>query len=298
MPLRLILATLTLGGLLLAAACGGDGDQTFDTGDGEVTLSEDLPDSFPDDFPIYPDAELEGAFTGEQEGIEGTVATWRTGDDFQDVVDFYEREFEEGPWTTTASGSATGSNFWSVENPGSDQVGYVAVSQGDEVSIIATVGDDSSIVTPDSGDDDGSGDDGSGDGDDGSGDGDSGDGDGGDPSADLPEEVDLSDDFPADVVSLPDGARVSGSTSVTSGGVSSHFVAFHSQDSADELADYFEAELTGNGYMQTIETRADGGVYAAYSENADGSGTTVIVTIAESTVAGYQEVGLTVSASE
>lgn len=283
---------------LLAAACGGGGDKkTVDVGDGQVTIGGDLPDSFPDDFPVYDGADFQGSFQGEQQGVEGLVANWTSGDDLSDVVAFYNGEFGDGPWKTTASGNAQGVSFWSVQNNDKSKVGYVSVSESDgQVAILVIVGDDVSGATGDDGSSDGS-DGSSGDGsDDSSGDDGSGDSSGGD--AQLPDEVDLSDDFPTDVVGLPDGARVTDTSSISAGGGTTHFVTFYSKDSADDLDNYFKDELEGNGYTQSVRTSDGNGVYAAYAENADGTGTVVIVTVADADVSGYRQVSLSVTTQQ
>jgi hypothetical protein len=290
-----ILTAIAVAALSLVAACGGGDDDTIDIGDGEVSIGDDLPDNFPDDFPIYDGADLEGAVTGESEGIEGTVATWTTGDDLADVVAFYDDAFTDGPWTSSADGTAGGGSFWAVENEAGDKAGYVQVAGADDgVSIVATVGDNPD-ASADSGDDEGDGDEPTPDSDGPASDPDDSDT-GDDPgSADLPEEVDLSAEFPTDQVPLPDDIRITSSSSVNAGGVQSHIVAFYSQDSADELAAHFKTELEGNGYTQSIETSDENGSYAAYAENEDGTGAIVIVTITESSTEGYQEVGVQVT---
>ena len=273
--------------LLAAVACGGGSEKTIDLGDGnKVTIGDDLPDSFPDDFPIYDGADLQNAVEGEQEGIRGVVATWTTGDDFDDVKSFYARELSDGPWKSTGDGTSSGSAFWTIENDSGGQVGYVTLVDGDVVAITAIVGDDSSAAA-DEGADDGS---------------DSGDDSGSDSSADpgttdLPDEVALSDDFPRDKVSLPDDARVTGSSSVNAGGAQTHFIAFYSKDSIDDLAAFFKDDLEGKGYGQSFQSSDGTGVYASYAENDDGTGVIVIVTISEGDVEGYRQVGLQVTDS-
>ena len=66
----------------------------------DITQSEDLPDSWPDDFPLYPEAELEGVITSTEEGASGDVATFQTNDSLDDVTAFYEAEFDGGAWET------------------------------------------------------------------------------------------------------------------------------------------------------------------------------------------------------
>ncbi len=294
--------------MLAAAACGGGGDEkTIDLGDGnEITVGEDLPDDFPDSFPIYDGADLQGATTGEQDGITGIVATWTTGDSFDDVVAFYNDAFESGEWTVTLTGSAGGSTYWAVGNTDGSKAGYVAIADGDDVLISATVGDNPDDASGSG--DDGSSDDGSSsDGDSSSDDGDSSSDDGSDGSsddgssssddgsgdssgsADLPDEVELPDDFPSDLVSLPDG-RITSAQSYSSNGQDTYMVGFITQESPDDVADAFASEMTGKGYTETLRTSDGTGVYAAYTESDDGTGNVIVLSLVESSsYDGYYE---------
>lgn len=310
--LKWILALGCAASLLAGAACGGGGDdETIDLGDGnEVTVGDDLPDDFPDNFPVYEGADLQGAVTGEQDGIQGIVATWTTGDDYDDVQAFYEDAFAEGSdWESVLNGTAGESAYWSVEERDGTRVGYVAVADGDEVLISATVGDDPNAASGDgdSGDDDADGSDGgsdgSSDGDDGSGDdgSDSSDGDDGSDgdsdnggSTDLPDEVDLPGDFPSDVP-FPDDATITAANSISSDGVTSYTIAFYSKDSVDDLADFYKGELEGDGYAQSVQTSDANGVYAAYSENDDGTGRVIVISAYEGDIEGYRQVLLQVT---
>jgi hypothetical protein len=312
--MRGIAIAIGLLAVLFGAACGGGGggdDQTFDTGDGEVTLSEDLPGEFPDDFPIYEGADLQGSTRAEQDGIDGIVATWTSGDDFDDVTAFYADEFEGGPWISSTQGSAGGSTYWSVEHD-DGKVGYVTVSGGEDVTIMAVVGDDPDQAASDSdsssdddassGDntDDGSGDASSDDDSSTNDDGSSGD-DGGssDTNADLPDEVALPDGFPTDTVSFPDGVRITTGTSYSANGQTTYMVGFFTEDSAQEVADYYKSELEGDGYTQSIQTSDATGSYAAYSENADGSGKIIVVSVNDNgSYEGYREGVVQVTATE
>jgi hypothetical protein len=299
-----LVRALALGIVALTfAACGGD-DKTIDLGDGdEVTVSEDLPDEFPDDFPIYDGADFQNSIRGEQDGIEGIVATWTTGDDIDDVKAFYDDEFAGGPWTSTSSGEAGGSAFWTAEHSDTGKVAYIAISPGDDVTIIATVGDDPDQASSgDDGDDSGDGGDGSsddaddsgGDGsDDGSGDGSTGSGD-----ATLPDEVDLPAGFPDDEVPLLDDAHVTSANTITSNGITMYTVSFYTKDSAQDVASHYKDDLEGKGYTQSIQTSDGSGIYAAYAENDDGTGWTVIVTASDADVEGYRQVVLQVSGQE
>jgi len=261
---------------LAAFACGGGDKKTIDTGNGELTIGDELPDSFPDDFPIYDGADLQSAVEGEQEGISGTVATWETDDDFEKVKKFYDDALKDGPWKSVGDGTIADSAFWSVENSAGDKQAYIQIADADPTTIVVIVGDAAGDIIPDSGSDDS----------------DSGSDSGG---GELPEEVDLPDDFPSDRVPLPDDIRITNASSVNVSGAQSFLVQFYSKDSTDDLAAFFKDELDGNGFTQSIQTSQDGGVYAAYSENDDGTGAIVIVTVTDSDVDGYRQVTLQIT---
>ncbi len=302
MRIKQWLLLLTAVVALTAWACGGGDDKTIDIpGGGQVNVSDDIPDEFPDDFPIYDGADFQTSFSGEQDGVEGLIATWQTDDSFDDVKAFFDGEFEGGSWTSTGDGT-TGSEsaFWSVQNADNDKGGFVTIVTSDGKTAISVVisddlsdlptGDGSSGDDSSSGDDDSSGDDSSSDGDDSSSD-DSSD----PPSAELPDEADLPDDFPSDVVPLPDDIRVTNASSFSTGGVESFIIEFYSKDSVDDLATHFKDGFEGKGWSQSFQTESDGQVYATYAENADATGAVVTVTISESEVDGYNNVGLTVT---
>lgn len=262
---------------LTAFACGGDDKKTIDIGNGnKVTVGDKLPDSFPDDFPIYDGADLQSAVEGEQEGIAGTVATWETDDDFEKVKKFYDDALKDGPWKSVGDGTIADSAFWSVENSAGDKQAYIQIADADPTTIIVVVGDAAGDIIPDSGSDDS----------------DSGSDSGG---GELPDEVDLPDGFPGDRVPLPDDIRITNASSVNVSGAQSFLVQFYSQDSTDDLAAFFKDGLEGKGFTQSIQTSQDGGVYAAYSENEDGTGAIVIVTVTDSDVDGYRQVTLQIT---
>lgn len=292
------LAAPALAAAAIAAGCGGDdNERTFRGPDGgQISVSEDLPDEWPDDFPVYPDADLQGSYFGESGGVEGLVATWTTGDSLDEVGDWYEGELADGEWTSTSDGNLGSSRFFSATNSDGSQVAYVSISEGDgDTAIMVAIGDDPTGGGGDTEDptpDDASSGDGSGD----------TDGDGSSGSADLPDEVDLDDDFPTDLVPLPDGVRVTSSSSISSGGTTTHFVEFYSQMSADDLESHFSDEMTGAGWEQALRTRSDGETLLTYSLNAEEgdilSGDSATVLITEADVDGYRVVSITVTASD
>ncbi|MEX0749293.1 MAG: hypothetical protein WD359_00655 [Dehalococcoidia bacterium] len=289
-----VFVVLSISAAAFFAACGGDGDETIDTGDGEITISDDLPDDFPDDFPIYDGADLQGSYRGEREGIEGLVATWTTGDSAEDVSAFYEEELNGDNWTIQSQGDqgALGSFFVALNNDES-KAAYVYIgSNDDDTTIVVTVGDNEGSLTgggdgtpADGGDD--SGDDSGDSGDDGSSDGASG-------SADLPDEQDLPDDFPSDRVPLPSGARVTSNSSISSGGTNTFFVEFYSEQSADELSDYFKDELPNNGWTESLSSQSGGEVFLSFAPEGGETTSGVTIIIADAPTDGYRLVTLSI----
>lgn len=295
------LAAPALAVAAVAAGCGGgDNERTFRGPDGgEVSVSDDLPDEWPDDFPVYPDADLQGSYFGESGGVDGLVASWTTGDSLDEVGDWYEGELADGEWTSTSDGNLGSSRFFSATNGDESQIAYVSIAAGDgDTAIVVAIGDDPSggDGTDDGDTEDPTPDDVS------DGDG-SGDGNGNDSgSADLPDEVGLDGDFPTDLVALPDEVRVTSSSSISSGGTTTHFVEFYSEMSADDLESHFSNEMSGDGWEEAFRTSADGETVLTYSRGADEgdilSGDSATVLITEADVDGYRVVSITVTVTE
>jgi hypothetical protein len=57
----------------------------------------------PDDFPVYPGAQLESAFASGVEDCVTVDATWTTSDDVPSVVRFYKERLATGAWALTDS---------------------------------------------------------------------------------------------------------------------------------------------------------------------------------------------------
>lgn len=281
--------------LTLAAACGGDDDQTIETDDGEVSFSDELPDDFPDDFPVYPDAELEGSATGESEGVRGWTVTWQSEDDIDDIVAFYDDEFGgDGPWRQVSRSEVNEATIYAVQNEDENVGGSLSVGQENgNVAITAFVGEGNFGDDDDGSDDEGSGDDGS-DGEDDDGGGDDGD-DGDDAGGSLPPEQDLPDDFPVDEVPLPDDIRVTSATTLTTQGVNSYQVEFYSQASAEELQSHFEEAMPGAGWTEAFSSTSNGETILTYTRPDGDVGVSVNVLIGESDVEGYRTVSIIAS---
>jgi hypothetical protein len=291
----MLVAAITGLALAFSACGGGDDEDTIDVGDGDVTVGEGLPDGWPDDFPVYDGADLQGGARGDVDGTEGMIATWTTGDDADQVSDFYEEELSDGPWKSVGTTNVADGALIAFEHESDNRGGSVVIGgDGDDTSIIVSIAEGLDLDDDDSADGDGS-DDGT-DGDDGSTSDETPTGGDQPTEADLPDEVDLPDTYPADQVPLPDDAHVSSAASSTAGGVGSHVVQFYSEDSVEELDDYFKTELEGNGFTQQLRTEQDGGVFATYGDGDDpSSGTIVLITMTESEVPGYSSTSLQIT---
>jgi hypothetical protein len=210
------------------------------------------------------------------------------------VKSFYADKLGDG-WKIQSSGDSAGTAFFIVTSDDESQAAYVTISgDGDKTTILVAVGDNPGDISGDDSSNEETPDDGasSGDsGDDSGDDGTSGDGDSG--NADLPEEQDLSDDYPSDRVPLPDDIRITGSTSLATGGTESYYIEFYSKKSADELADYFKETLPGKGWSEAITTNTGGDVYIAFT-SADSTETSsgVTITITDAPVDGYRLVNV------
>lgn len=98
--IRRLIPILLICALLPSAFAACSDDDEPDIPD-DIDVSDELPADWPDDVPIYPEAELKDVVTSTEEGAAGTVATFQSADDVNDVISFYQTEFESGAWTNT-----------------------------------------------------------------------------------------------------------------------------------------------------------------------------------------------------
>lgn len=282
---------------LLAFGCGGD-SKSIKVGDTKIDLSNKLPSDFPKDFPVYKGADVQGSATGSEKGIKGTVVTWQTGDDLDKVKDFYDKSFKDGPWKSSSTGSSGDGSFWIADSADGKKTAYIGTSRsGNKTSIVVTLGDNDGSSS-DSGDDTPtsssskktatpSGDDSSEDGEDSS---------SSPQAAKLPDEANLSKDFPSDRVPFPSGARVTSTSSFSSNGAKSYFVEVYIKDTAEKAADYFKTELKKHGWTDAFASESDGEFFITFTGGSDKEAVTIA--IAESDTPGYAKASLSVSMAE
>jgi len=284
---RLLLMVGLLSLLAVASACGGDEKEITIPGDGgdvKITTGGELPSDFPDDFPIFKNANLTGTVTGEQEGQSGYFATWETDASTQEVTDFYKEALDKDPWKTSGvitTGEGAMITFTRADNE--DFGGLVTVSSSDDKTMfVVFVGEGAGVaptdqvgeeaqptpekkVTPEE--------------------------EAPPAQAELPDEVALPDGYPSDVAPIPDGARVIDASSFTTGGQTTVAVNYLTKEDPESIADFYGAEVPGGGWSETSRLSSNGEVFLTY-ENQD-EGSQLVLSISKSdTYEGYTEVAI------
>jgi hypothetical protein len=94
---RLLVLALAAAALSLTFAACDDEPELPD----EIDVVDSLPEQWPDDFPVYPESELQSVLTSDEVGASGILAAFESEDSVDDVVTFYDDAFDEGPWVTT-----------------------------------------------------------------------------------------------------------------------------------------------------------------------------------------------------
>jgi hypothetical protein len=290
---RLLLIIGLLGLLAVASACGGDEKEITISGDGgdvEITAGGDLPDEFPDDFPIYEDSNLTGSVKGEYEGQAGFSVSWETDASPEDVTDFYKEALGKDPWKTSSvitTGDGAMITFTRADNE--DFGGLVTVSSSDDKTMfVVFVGEGTGIAPSDEEEE------------------------AAEPTpeeeatpeeeeapaqAELPDEVDLPDDYPSDVAPIPDGARVTDASSFTTGGQTTVAVSYLTEDDPESVADFYGAEVPGNGWSETSRLSSDGEVFLTY-ENQGEAAQLILSIFPSEDYEGYTEVAIVLTAGQ
>lgn len=98
-----------------------------------------LPDSFPEDFPVYENAILDGSWEASGEEVDGVSVVWKTQDEFTSVLSFYKAAFEEENWDVVSKFETDSSATFTFES--GDTKGFVGITVEDGVVVIsATIG--------------------------------------------------------------------------------------------------------------------------------------------------------------
>lgn len=111
----------------------GDGKIKVETDDGtfEGGPGSDLPDEFPDDFPLPDDADVQ--FSGSQSGDEGDAMTViiASKEPGKDLYEFYKEELEDQGYQVTQSfsGESDGNFSGSLGFTNSDYEGVIGIGE-------------------------------------------------------------------------------------------------------------------------------------------------------------------------
>jgi len=282
---RLLLMVGLLSLLAVASACGGGGEKEItlpgDGGNVKVTTGGELPSDFPDDFPIFKDANLTGTVTGEQGGQSGYFATWETDSSTQEVTDFYKQALDKDPWKSSGvftSGEGSVITFARADNENFG--GGVTVSGDGKTQIVVFLGEGAGQAptaeatteeqpTPETeatpSEEQPSG------------------------QAELPNEVALPNDYPSDVAPIPDGASVIQASSYTTDGQTSFAVNYLTKEDPESIADFYDSKVPGNGWSQSSRMSSNGQIFLTYENQAQG-GELILSVSPSSDYEGYTEV--------
>ena len=118
-----------------------DGDSvTVQTDEGEATFSgsdASLPDDWPSDVPVYPDAEIETSTSMRIDETVQLAVTWKTSDDVTTVYEWYRDELPAAGWEVTGD--------FSMEQDG-QRTANISSSKGSSDANVF-IGDDSDGIT-------------------------------------------------------------------------------------------------------------------------------------------------------
>lgn len=110
-------------------------DQDF-----SISAGETLPEGFPSDFPLYPEAKIVSSFTANGGGTSGVSVVWENQDSLEKIIAFYKVELPKGEWKIVSSFDREGSSTISFEKDSTS--GFLGIAKGEKgLSIISvTIG--------------------------------------------------------------------------------------------------------------------------------------------------------------
>jgi len=102
---------------------------------GQFGENAEIPDGFPEDVPIYPDAKVVGSMLAGG----GGMVTLQTGDDPGEVTAFYRENLVKEGWSIASEMDLGGQHLLAVEKGGRN--GAVQISrEGSDTNILVTIG--------------------------------------------------------------------------------------------------------------------------------------------------------------
>ncbi len=116
----------------------GDGEKvTITSEDGTISFEEggELPDDFPSDLPIYPNAKLTGSWTAEGENANGVSTVWETSDSVDKVGDYYKKELPKAGWKLTLTSEVEEATTFAFEK--GEMTGFMGIAEEDSTTVIS-----------------------------------------------------------------------------------------------------------------------------------------------------------------
>lgn len=95
----------------------------------------ELPENFPKDFPIYPEAKLTSSWTASGEETEGLSLVWETNDSTDKVAAYYREKLAESGWKSSFTSEAEDSTTLMFEK--GDTGGFIGITTEDSKTIIS-----------------------------------------------------------------------------------------------------------------------------------------------------------------
>lgn len=119
----------------------GEGKVKVKTKGGETELQTggNLPKDFPEEFPLYPEAEIKGTLRTESEGKVNFQVTFETSDNFNKVIEFFKEKLPESGYKITSSAETQESALLYLSK-GENPVGMVMISkETDKTTFTVTI---------------------------------------------------------------------------------------------------------------------------------------------------------------
>jgi hypothetical protein len=111
-----------------------DSPQQFDFVEA-VEGTPSLPNEFPDDFPVYPQATLKDSWSSDGSSVLAMSVVWETDASSQEIANFYRSELSAMGWKEVSSFTTADSDTLTFNKNNTD--GYIAVAKSSGFNTIS-----------------------------------------------------------------------------------------------------------------------------------------------------------------
>lgn len=102
-----------------------------------VIEEEKISDNLPKDFPIYPNAKLESAYSSKGEEVEATSVIWRTKGSVEEIGDYYKTQLKSSGWQLKDETEELETVTFSFER--GDTIGFLGLGKEDSDNVFISV---------------------------------------------------------------------------------------------------------------------------------------------------------------